>query len=82
MIELWDELARRGRRIRALLHAALWPNLYAAGYRDGHRSEHKSRERAYGLGYRHGKKDARALKVVTSNPQPAGLYTARHERAS
>jgi hypothetical protein len=60
------------------------------GYRDGFHRERraakrdwhkKSREDGYSIGYRHGKKDSGALKLVVDNEAaPVNLYTARHER--
>jgi hypothetical protein len=47
-----------------------------ADKRDWHR---KSREDGYKIGYRHGKKDARALRLVVDNEAvPVDLYPARH----
>jgi hypothetical protein len=32
----------------------------------------------HSIGYKHGRKDSGALKVVVSNPAPAGVYVAKH----
>ena len=91
-----DRLARTRWRIQTLAVLLLWWHsaaviaAYSTGHREGFRrnryqsvreATQRSRERAYSLGYRHGKKDARALKVVANNPPPADLYRGKHEKA-
>jgi hypothetical protein len=71
----------------AYWHSWAVQEAYTAGHREGYKrtrrqsqaeAKQRSRERAYSLGYRHGKKDARALRVVVDNPAPVDLYTGRH----
>jgi hypothetical protein len=56
---------------------------HGEGYRRGRaqpvrEAKQRSRERAYALGYRHGKRDSGALRVVVDNPAPRAVYTGRH----
>ena len=58
---------------------------HSHGFRIGRRSatreaRQRSREAAYSLGYKHGRKDRGALKLVVDNEAaPVSLYPARHQ---